>query len=176
MAGLRRRLSRLRDLARTRWDAVLAAPGGRERVARGAAAGAFAAMVPAFGLHIGLALGAALLARGSLVAAAAACVLIGNPLVHAVELPIAYEIGRWLLPTGYPGPGWLPAWVHSLLPVAEEALAGGALIGAALALPSFFGVRRAIAARDAARSGSSSGGGGPDGPVRGTPGGGADAG
>ena len=150
-----RRFSRLRNLARERWDAVLAAPGGEERVARGAAAGAFAAMIPAFGLHLSLALGAALLARGSLAAAAASCLLIGNPLVHALELPLAYELGRWLVPSGYPGPVWLPAWTRTLLPVAEEALAGGALLGATAALPALFGVRRALAIRAArCRSGS----------------------
>jgi uncharacterized protein len=139
----------------TRWDALLATPGGAGRVARGAAAGAFAAMIPAFGLHLALALGTALLARGSLAAAAAACLLIGNPLVHAIELPLAYELGRWLIPAGFPEPGWLPAWTRTLLPVAEEALAGGALLGATAALPAFFGVRRALAAR-AARRGSGS--------------------
>ena len=154
---MRRRLASVLGLARARWDAVLAAPGGGEQVARGAAAGALAAMVPAFGLHIALALAAAFVARGSLAAAAAACVLIGNPLVHAVELPLAYEIGRWLVPAGYAGPGWLPAWAHAVLPVAEEALAGGALLGLALAVPVFFGVRRALAAR-AARGGGGSGG------------------
>ena len=116
---MRRRLSRLLDLSRARWDAVLAAPGGEGHVARGAAAGAFAAMVPAFGLHLALPLGAALLARGSLAAAAATCLLIGNPLVHAVELPIAYELGRWLIPAGYLGPAWLPGWTRTLLPAAE---------------------------------------------------------
>ena len=152
---MRRRLTRLRTLARERWDAVLAAPGGEGHVARGAAAGAFAAMIPAFGLHLALALGAALLARGSLAAAAAACLLVGNPLVHAVELPLAYELGRWLIPAGHQGPAWLPAWTRALLPAAEEALAGGALLGATAALPAFFGVRRALAAR-AARRGSGS--------------------
>ncbi len=127
-------------------------------MARGAAAGAFAAMVPAFGLHLALALGAALLTRGSLAAAAATCLLVGNPLVHAIELPIAYELGRWLIPAGYPGPAWLPDWTRALLPAAEEALAGGALLGATAALPAFFGVRRALAAR-AARCG-----GGPNDP------------
>ena len=165
-----RRFSRLRNLARDRWDAVLAAPGGEEHVARGAAAGAFAAMIPAFGLHLALALGAALLARGSLAAAAATCLLIGNPLVHAVELPLAYELGRWLIPAGYSGPAWLPAWTRTLLPVAEEALAGGALLGATAALPAFFGVRRALAAR-AARRGSGS-----NGPPCGASSGGADLG
>src|SRR5215203_6111652 len=150
-----RRFSGLRNLARERWEAVLAAPGGEEHVARGAAAGAFAAMIPVFGLHLALALGAALLARGSLAAAAASCLLIGNPLVHAVELPLAYELGRWLIPAGYPGPAWLPGWTRTLLPVAEEALAGGALLGATAAFPAFFGVRRALAAR-AARRGSGS--------------------
>ena len=53
--------ARLRDRARTHWEAVLASPGGAGRVARGAAAGAFAAMLPAFGLHLAVALGAALL-------------------------------------------------------------------------------------------------------------------
>lgn len=146
-----RRFSHLRSLARARWDAVLAAPGGDKHVARGAAAGIFAALIPAFGLHLALALGAALLTRGSLAAAAATCLLIGNPLVHAIELPIAYELGRWLVSSGYPGPGWLPAWARSLLPVAEEALAGGALLGVAAAIPAFFGVRRALATRAAAR-------------------------
>src|SRR5215218_4692606 len=124
-----RRFSRLRNLARERWDAVLAAPGGEEHVARGAAAGAFAAMIPAFGLHVAIALGAALLARGSPAAAAASCVLVGNPLTHAIILPVAYELGRRLVLVGTPGPGWLPAWLRGVLPVAEEALAGGALLG-----------------------------------------------
>ena len=146
-----RRFSRLRGLARARWDAVLAAPGGEGRVSRGAAAGAFAAMIPAFGLHLALALGTALLARGSLAAAAATCLLIGNPLVHAIELPIAYELGRWLIPAGYSGPEWLPAWMRTLLPLTEEALAGGALLGVAAAFPAFFGVRRALAMRAASR-------------------------
>ena len=152
-----RRFSRLRNLARERWDAVLAAPGGEEHVARGAAAGAFAAMIPAFGLHLALALGTAVLARGSLAAAAATCLLIGNPLVHTVELPLAYELGRWLIPAGYPGPEWLPAWTLTLLPVAEEALAGGALLGATAALPAFFGVRRALVTRTARRGRGSNG-------------------
>jgi len=165
---MRRRFSRLRSLARTRWESVLASPGGAEHVARGAAAGAFAAMIPAFGLHVVLALGAALLARGSLAAAGAACLLIGNPLVHTIELPLAYELGRWLIPTGHPGPAWLPAWARTVLPVAEEALAGGALIGGTVALPAFFAVRRALAARAARREGGSSG------PPPGASGGGAD--
>ena len=148
-----RRFTRLRTLARERWAAVLAAPGGEGHVALGAAAGAFAAMVPAFGLHLALALGAALLARGSLAAAAAICLLVGNPLVHAVELPLAYELGRWLIPVGYSGPVWLPAWARALLPAAEEALAGGAMLGAVAAHPAFFGVRRALATRAARRGG-----------------------
>jgi len=136
--------ARLRDRARSRWEAVLASPGGAGRVARGAAAGAFAAMLPAFGLHLAVALGAALLARGSLAAAAAACLLVGNPLTHAVILPVAYELGRWLVPVDAPEPGWLPAWVRRALPVAEEALAGGALLGAAAAALAFVAVRRAL--------------------------------
>lgn len=126
------------------------------------AAGAFAAIVPAFGSHIALALGAALLARGSLAAAAAACMLVGDPLAQAVELPLAYGVGRWLLPFGHPGPAWLPAWTRAFLSVAEGALAGGALLGVALASPAFFSVRRAIAARI--------GNGDPDGVLRGAPG------
>ena len=134
----------LRDRARARWEAVLAAPGGAGRVARGAAAGAFAAMLPAFGLHLAVALGAALLARGSPAAAVAACVLVGNPLTHAVILPVAYELGRWLVPVGAPGPGWLPAWARGALPVGEEALAGGAVLGAVAAAIVFVAVRRVL--------------------------------
>ena len=154
MAGLRGTFEGLRDAARVRWEAVLAAPGGPGRVARGGAAGAFAAMIPAFGLHVALALSAALLVRGSFAAAAAACLLTGNPLVHAIELPLAYEIGRRLVGAGDGGPGWLPAWARGVLPVAEEALAGGALLGLAAAVPAFFGIRRALASR-AMRRGSS---------------------
>jgi uncharacterized protein (DUF2062 family) len=142
--GRPRPLRRLRDLARARWKALLATPDGPERVARGAAAGAFAAMIPTFGLHVAVALGAALLTRGSLAAAAASCVLIGNPLTHVVVLPIAYELGRWLVPVGTPGPGWLPTWLREVLPLAEEALIGGALLGVAAAVLTFFTMQRVL--------------------------------
>ena len=127
-------LQRLRARARAAWRGLLDSPEGADRLSRGVAAGAFAAMVPAFGLHVLIALAVAWLARGSRAAAAAACLLIGNPLTHLATLPVAYELGRWLLPlTAVPGQGRLPPWLGALLPVAEEAMMGGALLGIAAA-------------------------------------------
>jgi uncharacterized protein (DUF2062 family) len=147
--------ARLWRLARTRWDALLATPDGAGRITRGAAAGAFAAMIPAFGLHLCIALGVAFLARGSLAAAAAACLLIGNPLTHAIALPVAYALGRWLLPpVAAPGTGWLPSWARDLLPVVEEALAGGALLGVVAAAAVFVAVRWALSGPRRGRSGA----------------------
>jgi uncharacterized protein (DUF2062 family) len=89
-------------------------------------------MVPTFGLHVLIALAAAWFTHGSRTVAAAACLLIGNPLTHAATLPVAYELGRWLLPiTAVPGHGRLPPWLGALLPIAEEAMVGGALLGVA---------------------------------------------
>ena len=123
---------RLRARARAAWRGLLDSPEGPGRLARGVAAGTFAAMVPAFGLHVLIALAAAWLVHGSRAVAAAACLLIGNPLTHAATLPVAYALGRWLLPTAaVPGHGRLPPWFGALLPIAEEAMVGGALLGVA---------------------------------------------
>lgn len=113
---------------------MLATRDGAHRPARGAAAGAFAAMIPAFGLHVVIAIAVALLVRGNTAVAAASCLLIGNPLTHAAVLPAAYALGRTVLPPALAhGARWLPAWAAPLLPVAEETLVGGAAIGAAAA-------------------------------------------
>jgi uncharacterized protein (DUF2062 family) len=105
-------------------------------------------MVPAFGLHVLIALAAARLARGSRAAAAAACLLIGNPLTRAATLPVAYELGRRLLPlAAAPGQGRLPPWLGALLPVAEEALAGGALLGVAAGAVAYAVARHALGPR-----------------------------
>ena len=127
------------------WRGLLDSPEGPGRLARGIAAGAFAAMVPAFGLHVVIALAVAWLARGSRAVAAAACLLIGNPLTHAATLPVAYELGRWLLPiAAVPGHGRLPPWLGALLPIAEEALAGGALLGVAAGAVAYAVTRHAL--------------------------------
>ena len=145
-------ITRLWDLARARRDALLATPDGAPRVTRGAAAGAFAAMIPAFGLHVGIALCLALLSRGNLAAAAVTCLLVGNPLTHAFTLPISYALGRWLIPpAAASGLGWLPHWIRDLLPIAEEALAGSFLLGAAVSVIVFFVVRHALVGRKAGR-------------------------
>jgi len=124
---------RPRDLfrrAREGWEGLLASPGGRGKVARGIAAGAFAAMLPAFGLHLIIAAGLALALRASLPVAAATCLAIGNPLTHAVLLPLEYAIGRLILPPGLDFlPNFGPAWLLSALPAAEETLVGGLLLG-----------------------------------------------
>lgn len=139
---------RLRARARAAWRGLLDSPEGPGRVARGVAAGAFAAMVPAFGLHVLIAVAAAWLARGSRAVAAAACLLIGNPLTHAATLPVAYELGRRLLPhAAVPGQGRLPSWLGALLPAAEEALVGGALLGVAAGAVAYAVTRHALRGR-----------------------------
>lgn len=147
---------RLRARARAAWRGLLDSPEGPGRLARGVAAGTFAAMVPAFGLHVLIALAAAWLVHGSRAVAAAACLLIGNPLTHAATLPIAYELGRWLLSiAAVPGHGRLPPWLGGLLPIAEEAMVGGALLGVAAGGIAYAITRHALRRRPT--SGSSSG-------------------
>jgi uncharacterized protein (DUF2062 family) len=123
---------RPRDLfrrAREGWDGLLASPGGRGRVARSIAAGAAAAMLPAFGLHLIFAAGFALALRASVPVAAATCLALGNPLTHAFLLPLEFAIGRFLLPPGLKFlPDIGPAWLLAALPAAEETLVGGALM------------------------------------------------
>lgn len=144
-------LRRLRDRARATWRELLDSPEGPGSLARGIAAGAFAAMVPAFGLHVVIALAAAWLARGSRAAAAAACLVIGNPLTHLATVPVAFELGRWLLPGAtVPGGGRLPPWIGALLPVAEEALVGGAVLGVAAATVAYMVARQALLGRSTA--------------------------
>jgi uncharacterized protein (DUF2062 family) len=140
----------LRTRGRAEWNRLLASPEESSRVARGVGAGAFAAMLPAFGLHVLIALAAAWLARGSRAAAAAACLLIGNPLTHAATLPIAYELGHRVLPVAVlPGHTRLPAWLAALLPIGEEALVGGVLLGVVVAGPAYAVTRRALRRRSA---------------------------
>ena len=124
-------------------------------MARGAAAGAFAAMLPAFGLHLILAVAAAFLVRGARVAAVAACLLLGNPLTHLLIVPLSYEVGHALIPRP-PAPQrfWLPEWARAALPVAERTAAGGLLLGLVVAPPVFFVVRFAVRRRAATRSGA----------------------
>ena len=114
---------------KAKWDSLLASPGGAGFVARGAAAGAAAAMLPAFGLHLLFAGTFALLLRGSLPVAAAACLALGNPLTHLVLVPAEFALGRLLLPPGLeflPEQG--PAWLLAALPAAEETVAGGLVL------------------------------------------------
>ena len=138
-------LGRLRDRLRAGWQAVLAAPGGPRKVVRGVAAGAFAAMLPVFGLHLLVAGAAAALMRGSLPAAAAACLLLGNPLTHAVLVPAEYELGRLLLPTARaPHLRHGPEWLAAAVPAATEALLGGLVFGVVAAVLAGVLVRRAL--------------------------------
>nr|WP_269846290.1 DUF2062 domain-containing protein [Falsiroseomonas bella] len=136
----------------TAWAALLGSPGGPARVARGAAAGAFAAMIPVFGAHLLLAVACAVPLRGTKAAAVAMCLLLGNPATHAVILPLSYTIGSRVLPTPpAPREDWLPAWVSDALPIAEETLAGGVLLGLAAGPLAFLLVRAAL--RGAGRDG-----------------------
>ncbi len=147
-AVLRRTVRFLRARARAEWDRLLASPEEAGRLARGVGAGAFAAMLPAFGLHVLIALAVAWLAGGSRPAAAASCLLIGNPLTHAAVLPIAYELGHRVLPGAVvPGHTRLPAWLAALLPIGEEALMGGALLGVVVAGVAYVVTLRALRAR-----------------------------
>ena len=119
-------LQQFRQQARTRWERLLASPGGPRRVARGIAGGAAAAMLPAFGAHLLFAALFALVLRGSLPAAAAACLALGNPLTHLLLVPAEFALGRWLLPPGLEFlPEHGPSGLMATLPAAEETVAGG---------------------------------------------------
>ncbi|MFC3126190.1 DUF2062 domain-containing protein [Pseudoroseomonas globiformis] len=134
-------LERLRES----WSALLASPEGPVSLQRGIIAGAAAAMLPAFGLHLVFAVVFALLLRGSLVAAAAACLALGNPLTHAVLLPLEFMLGRWVLPPGLeflPESG--PAWLLALLPAAEETLVGGIILAVLVGALAGFIARRGL--------------------------------
>ncbi len=136
---------RWRAALAARWRALLASPGGPERVARGLVAGAFAAMIPAFGLHLAIAGLAALALRGSLPAAAGACLLFGNPLTHLVIVPVSIGLGRELLPPlHWALPPWVPDAAAAALPLAEDALAGGLLLGLAAGMATFVLARRRL--------------------------------
>ena len=139
---------RLVRTVRRRWDAVLASPGGPEFVARGIAAGIGAAMLPVFGLHLLVAAAFAWGCRGSLPAAAAACLLAGNPLTHTVLVPLEYAIGRVIVPEhlhAHLRHG--PPWLRTGLPMAEEALVGGLLLAVMAGFLAWGLARRALRAR-----------------------------
>ena len=130
------------------WEGVLAAPGGPGKVSRGAAAGAFAAMLPVFGLHLVVAGIAAAVTRASLPAAAAVCLLLGNPLTHAVLVPAEYALGRSLLPTALvPHPHAGPEWLRAAVPAATEALLGGLVFGVVAAVLVGVLARQALRSR-----------------------------
>ena len=115
--------------ARTGWENLLASPGGAQRVARGIAAGAAAAMLPAFGLHLIFAGAFALVLRGSLPVAAATCLALGNPLTHAVLLPMEYALGRLIMPAHVEFlPDHGPRWLMAILPAFEETAVGGLIL------------------------------------------------
>lgn len=145
--------------ARGALSSALASPGGPSFLARGAAAGTFAAMVPAFGLHLVLAVAVAFALRGSRPVAVASCLAVGNPLTHAFVVPLGYALGRALVeafggPPPTPGlPPWVPGWLAAGLPAAEEALLGGAVLGL-LAAPLAYAATRALLLRRAARASS----------------------
>ena len=131
--------------ARDAWAGLLASPGGPGKVSRGLAAGAAAAMLPAFGLHLVAAAALAWVLRGSLPVAAAACLFFGNPLTHLVLIPMEYELGRWLVPSSLdflPKQG--PSWLLALLPGAEETLVGGLILAMGLGLAVWLLSRRAL--------------------------------
>ncbi|WP_159999745.1 DUF2062 domain-containing protein [Roseomonas sp. 18066] len=138
-------LQNFRQQARTRWERLLASPGGPQRVARGIAAGAAAAMLPAFGAHLLFAGAFALALRGSLPAAAAACLALGNPLTHLLLVPAEFALGRWLLPPGLQFlPDHGPAWLLAALPAAEETVAGGLVFAVIAGSLAFLAARAAL--------------------------------
>lgn len=135
-------------MLRERWAGLLASPDGAGKVSRGVAAGAAAAMLPAFGLHLAFAGLFALVLRGSLPVAAAACLIFGNPLTHAVLLPAEYALGRLLLPPSaefLPNHG--PSWLMAALPAAEETVVGGLLLAVLAGALGWVLARRGLAGR-----------------------------
>jgi uncharacterized protein (DUF2062 family) len=138
-------LQSLRQQARIRWERLLASPGGPQAVTRGIAAGAAAAMLPAFGAHLLFAGLFALLLRGSLPVAATACLALGNPLTHLLLVPAEYALGRLLLPPGLEFlPDHGPAWLRAALPAAEETLAGGLVFALLAGILAFLAARAAL--------------------------------
>ncbi|MDJ0389760.1 DUF2062 domain-containing protein [Roseomonas sp. E05] len=136
---------------RARWRALLDSPEGAGRIARGAAAGSAAAMLPAFGLHLVFAAAFAWMLGGSLPVAAAACLALGNPLTHAFLLPAEFALGRLILPPRLeflPREG--PAWLLAGLPAAEEVLVGGIILALLVGGLAGFMARRALRQREAA--------------------------
>nr|WP_237181168.1 DUF2062 domain-containing protein [Roseomonas haemaphysalidis] len=116
-------------------------------MARGIAAGAAAAMLPVFGMHLILAAALAWVSRGSLAGAAAACLAFGNPLTHALLIPAEYAVGRALLPHDFDFlPAGAPHWMQRALPAAEETLVGGLLFGLVAAAVAYLVASRALAA------------------------------
>ena len=102
-------------------------------------------MLPAFGLHLLVAAALAAMLRASLPAAAATCLLLGNPLTHVVLLPAEFALGRLLLPAARtPQLHAAPAWLVAVLPAAEETLLGGLLFGAVAAVLAWGLARRAL--------------------------------
>jgi uncharacterized protein (DUF2062 family) len=135
--------------ARARWALLLASPEGGTRIARGVAAGAAAAMLPAFGLHLVFAGAFALVLRGSLPVAAGICLGLGNPLTHLFLLPAEFALGRALLPPGadiLPSHG--PAWLMAALPAAEETALGGAIFALVAGALGWWAARRALVAAE----------------------------
>ncbi|SUE43186.1 Uncharacterized protein conserved in bacteria (DUF2062) [Roseomonas gilardii subsp. rosea] len=125
-------------------------------MARGIGAGAFSAMLPAFGLHLALAAGLAFLVRGSITAAGATCLLLGNPLTHALLIPTEYEIGRAILGQelhhrASPGASF-GHWLSLGLPALEELLTGGLVIGIPVGIAAWVLARRILLRRAAAEA------------------------
>ena len=154
------RLRSLRHRMEEGWEKILSSPGGPGRVARGIGAGAFAAMLPAFGLHLVLAAVLGFLLRGSMAAAGATCVLLGNPLTHALLIPTEFALGRFVLQRevhspvhspGFAGHLQLGHWLELGLPALEELLVGGVLIGIPVGLAAWFVARRVLLRRAAAQ-------------------------
>lgn len=150
-------------------------------IAVGAAVGAGAACTPLLGMHLALAIAAAWIIRGNLVAAGIGT-MIGNPLTFPLLWGASYELGRLLLGEAergrsdasvlavdpvevvrrdLAGESWSRLW-PMLEPIALGSIVIGAAVGCAIYLivyKAVFAYQAARRARFARRRGSNDAGG-----------------
>ncbi|MFO1184239.1 MAG: DUF2062 domain-containing protein [Bauldia sp.] len=133
-------------------------------VAAGVAAGTAMSFSPLLGLHTIAALALAFVMRGNLIAAALGTAL-GNPLFLPFLLGASYRVGVWIeggharssavhkVEAGLANVSWsaLGDAVAALWPTLRPMLIGSVLLGAAVGVIAYFGVRAAVKAYQAGR-------------------------
>ena len=140
-----------RRALRYRGNELMRLSGSPHAIAAGAAAGAFAAFSPLFGLHYIIAAGLAFALGGSILASAAVTTL-ANPLTLPLFWAASYEVGSLFFPKNMHFSATALIEQHSwaaLEPFIEPLMVGSLILGTVLGLAIYFPVRALIAARHA---------------------------